>query len=605
MMSLKKAPTVVTRPWLAPRVDGPQRAGDPGIDLKELLVVVRRRRTLVLGVSGAVMLLTLLYLLAVKPTYTGASEILVDPSGQRITENGLISQGAPPDGGAAFAESQLRIVRSESVLDRVVATEHLASDPEFAGERKLPIPAAVRDVAVSLGLIGGGRESNELRALRRLADAVTSKHSGKALVVDVLATSHDPQKSARLANAVAEAYLAKDSDARAEAATQAANALTAHLAELREQVRQADEKVQRYKFQHNTIAAPNQLVPLSTNEALVELRELERNAEVDRTTYQSFLTRARQTAAQAALDRTNARIISRAVAPIRPSWPPGAALLGLAVVLGIGLGTGTALARDYFDSRIYTQRQLEALCHHRVLATIPDLKLEASMPRIVGKMFRAAAESAIADTQFLRLRDSLRSAEPGRPRKILLITSSGKAQGNSTIAAKLALASMGDGERVLLVDADRSRAISNHLPAKPNLLKRGSSGTEGTGETGRTGLNDILKGVATFEASVLFVVPERLAVLPAGSAKASRSRVDSIELMERIFSKALQFDLTIIDCGDAPSNRFVRSLATVAHQIVLVVKAGATRPADIELANATLVDAPSGIYGIILNAGHD
>jgi Mrp family chromosome partitioning ATPase len=209
-----------------------------------------------------------------------------------------------------------------------------------------------------------------------------------------------------------------------------------------------------------------------------------------------------------------------------------------------------------------------------------------------------APAPARADTQFLRLRDTLRGAEPGGLGTILLITSSGKAQGNSTIAANLALASMHDGERVLLVDADlRNRAISNRLPGKPtSISKGGSTGTE------RPGLNDIIKGLASFEASLLFLVPERLAVLPAGSAEASTPRVDRVELMDRIFSKALQFDLTIIDCGDAPSNRIVRSLATVAHQILLVVKAGATRPVDIELANVTLSDAPGGIRGIILNS---
>jgi len=604
-MSFEKGPTFVTHPWLAGRFDEAQVSDQPGIDLKEMLAIVRRRRSLFLGVSGAVILLTLLYLLAAKPTYTATAEVLLDPSGERITESGPISESAPPDGGAAFAESQLRVVQSESVLRRVAATEQLYSDPEFGGEPKLRVPPAV---SAFLGLIRGhqeSQESSELRALRRLRDALNSKHAGKALVIDVLASSHDPQKSARLANAVVDAYLAQDADARAGAAIQTANALSAHLGDLSEQVRQSDEKVQHFKFEHNTIVTPNELTPLSTKEALVALRELERKAEVDRTIYQSFLTRARQAAAKGALDLTNARIISQAVAPIRPSWPPVAALLGLASVLGVGLGICAALARDYFDSRIHTRRQLEASCQHRVLAAIPDLKPTMSMPKIVGNMFSGAPELAVADIQFLRLRDSLRSAEvrgPRSPGTILLITSSGEDQGNSTIAANLALASMHDGERVLLVDADlRNRAISNQLPAKPtsNSMTKSLGGSIGTEHPG---FNDIIKGVAGFEASLRFAVPERLAILPAGSAEAPPSRVDRVELMDLIFSKALQFDLTIVDCGNAPSNRLVRSLAAVGHQIFLVVKAGATRPADIELANAILSAAPSGIRGIILNS---
>jgi Mrp family chromosome partitioning ATPase len=46
----------------------------------------------------------------------------------------------------------------------------------------------------------------------------------------------------------------------------------------------------------------------------------------------------------------------------------------------------------------------------------------------------------------------------------------------------------------------------------------------------------------------------------------------------------------------------VRSLAAVADEIILVVRAGQTRPQDLELATTTLGDAAARIRGVVLNA---
>src|SRR5258708_33108526 len=178
----------------------------------------------------------------------------------------------PPDGGMALVESQLRILESEGILRRVVASEGLTSDPEFVG--RATWPPFVRWIASALDLASSVAETDELLALRRLKEMVSTKRPEKAFVIDVFVSSHERQKSARLANAFAEAYLADQSHSRAEVARRAAAWLTAHLADLREEVRQAEQSVERYKFEHNTIMAPGALVPLTTNEALVGLREL-------------------------------------------------------------------------------------------------------------------------------------------------------------------------------------------------------------------------------------------------------------------------------------------------------------------------------------------
>ena len=85
---------------------------------------------------------------------------------------------------------------------------------------------------------------------------------------------------------------------------------------------------------------------ITTNEALVTLRELERDVQASRAVYESFLVRARETGEQERLDTKNIRIISRADPPQRRSSPPPNAVLGAgALVFGIAAGIGIVLMR--------------------------------------------------------------------------------------------------------------------------------------------------------------------------------------------------------------------------------------------------------------------
>ena len=83
------------------------------------------------------------------------------------------------------------------------------------------------------------------------------------------------------------------------------------------------------------------------DQAQVKLRELEREASAKTALYQTFLTRAGEAAERQQIDATDVRVISPAIAPSRPTWPPrpivaaaaGAALgllLAAAVLAGLG-----------------------------------------------------------------------------------------------------------------------------------------------------------------------------------------------------------------------------------------------------------------------------
>ena len=87
------------------------------------------------------------------------------------------------------------------------------------------------------------------------------------------------------------------------------------------------------------------------NDAMVKLRELERDSASKSTIYEAFLSRARQVTEREQIDTTNVRVISTAVPPAARSWPPrtvvvmaGGAFGGFA--LGMLLAIGLGIFRD-------------------------------------------------------------------------------------------------------------------------------------------------------------------------------------------------------------------------------------------------------------------
>jgi uncharacterized protein involved in exopolysaccharide biosynthesis len=80
---------------------------------------------------------------------------------------------------------------------------------------------------------------------------------------------------------------------------------------------------------------------IRSNEAMVRLRELERVAASNRDIYQAFLMRAKEIAAQGAVDTSNSRVISAAIPPVQPSGPR-------LLLIPMALLAGIALAGAYF-----------------------------------------------------------------------------------------------------------------------------------------------------------------------------------------------------------------------------------------------------------------
>ncbi|CAH1662502.1 Wzz domain-containing protein [Hyphomicrobiales bacterium] len=221
------------------------RLGDPAW----IMVTLWARRWLILAMAGLGFLLAVLVGLSMTPKYVSTAQLFIDPRDLRVLQNDVSPNtvGGDPTSIASYLESQARVIASDSIKSRVVERLGLDSDPDFGG-------ASRGFLARLLGRSDAGPPRNaRLYALAALDRNIVIRRGERSFVIDISATADDPEKAARIANALAEAYLDDQAAVRSEAAQRASAALTGRLAELRDRLRVAEEKTEKYKEANNIV----------------------------------------------------------------------------------------------------------------------------------------------------------------------------------------------------------------------------------------------------------------------------------------------------------------------------------------------------------------
>jgi polysaccharide biosynthesis transport protein len=221
----------------------------------------RRRGWILVGVAAA-LTLNLVAELTLIPRYRAVSQILIGPVDLRGVDKSVMPPAQTADANVIEVESETRVLTSDKVLHRVVETERLVSDPEFNASASSGSGRLVAMLREIIGLKSKPVPAGDAAfgALRQLQRDVTAKRTERTYVVDLTVETSNGNKSARLANAVIQAYFAEQSAAHSEAARRVTESLTSRLTELRERVRHAEEEVERYKSEQGIVGASGRLV---------------------------------------------------------------------------------------------------------------------------------------------------------------------------------------------------------------------------------------------------------------------------------------------------------------------------------------------------------
>jgi exopolysaccharide transport family protein len=323
-------------------------------------------------------------------------------------------------------------------------------------------------------------------------------------------------------------------------------------------------------------------VSSTSGQAQVHLRELQREAEANRTLYESYLARYKETTAQQSLDLPDSHVVTAASIPVAPSWPKTSFIVGLALTIGLGIGCVIAFLSDYLDPRVKTLEQAEQIAGVPALAALPLI----SAGELAGRAKRGRQELGRHDVRTHRLLPPLLQPPllryavemPGtffaeairavrlaiqrtmriQPLKVILVTSALDNEGKSTLAVNLAQSLAMLGIRTLLIDGD----LRN-----PQL-------TRSLCPYAQAGLMEIAMGEVSPEQALLADHSTGLSILPSTSVK----HVDIIT--ELMFSERMvdvldyfrhRYELIIVDSPPLVPLVDGRALAELADRIVLAL----------------------------------
>ncbi len=206
------------------------------------------------AIIGAVFMAV--YALRLPNMYQSTAELLIEPRGLKVLDNAVSPTGLNSEATVAYAESQVRIIESSSVVDPVIEDLELVEDPEFVDDH---IDGPLKFFTSFFFSRPSSAEKVGL-AKRYLYDNLDVSRVSQTFTIELSMSTTDPHKSARIANALASSYIADESGSRSELARSASRDLTSRLDQLRKQVRDSEEKVERYKAENGLVDANGRLI---------------------------------------------------------------------------------------------------------------------------------------------------------------------------------------------------------------------------------------------------------------------------------------------------------------------------------------------------------
>ncbi len=236
------------------------------VSIDRLFAAIRRQAAVATCACLLVLLLGILWIATSTPLYTADALILIDNKRIRTVEDSYDVNSPSYDVAASVVDSQVEVIKSDSVAFSVIQKLDLLSDPEMQASilQRKGLFSRLRD---TLGLSGGsdGREfDSEEARLHRAADvlraAMDIRRIPRTMVLQVSYTSHDPERAALIANSYAEAYLADQLKAKYKATKRASDWLEERMTELKQKAFSSDLAVQKYKEENSLITSGGKLV---------------------------------------------------------------------------------------------------------------------------------------------------------------------------------------------------------------------------------------------------------------------------------------------------------------------------------------------------------
>ena len=230
------------------------------VHLRDYFDVIKRRRLPILAVFLVIVSLVSAYTFLATKQYTATTQMLIEQGAQRSfsLQDALAVDSSAMD----FYQTQYRLIESRALARKVATTLNLQRLPEFGAPRAGETP----DVAMT-----------PAEQLRKTVDIFLTKIKVNPIrqsrLVNVSFTSPNPRLAAKVANAIATAYIDYVLDRKLKVSQMAVNFLGRRIEEQRRKLQASQMALQKYMEEHKLVNVISDNYNAITSQKLADLNQ--------------------------------------------------------------------------------------------------------------------------------------------------------------------------------------------------------------------------------------------------------------------------------------------------------------------------------------------
>jgi succinoglycan biosynthesis transport protein ExoP len=228
--------------------------------LERLTGLVRRQYLLIVVIVAFTTAIGGVYLMTTPAVYSAHAQLLIDSSKMRAVQQQMVPYNTYVPVDYSEILTQVEVLKSDSIALNVIKNLHLTENPAFVGRTEQGllqtlfggVKSLFGAVAVQLPDV---RSESELSrsALGTLRAQRTVSRVGETYVMDVGYTAHNADLAAKMANALADAYIDDQLDSKYQTTRRANVWLLDRIKDLRAQAAAADRAVFDYKQENKIV----------------------------------------------------------------------------------------------------------------------------------------------------------------------------------------------------------------------------------------------------------------------------------------------------------------------------------------------------------------
>jgi succinoglycan biosynthesis transport protein ExoP len=223
---------------------------------------LRRQYSVIIFAAALALAASAIYLRITPPTYTAQVKVLLgNPKAQFVQQQSVLAE-TPID--AMQLESQIQILKSKAIATSVINQLGLADDPDFKDSGR-SLRSVLQAIRKWLGIappdrLVGQQDAQKNGLIAEFDSRLSAVRLYPSTVIEISFSASNAERAAEIANAVANAYVTDQLNAKFDANRTATTWLQDRLRELGQQALTAERAVNTFKSKNNIVTADGKLM---------------------------------------------------------------------------------------------------------------------------------------------------------------------------------------------------------------------------------------------------------------------------------------------------------------------------------------------------------